>query len=1608
VLSERPGEVVSLVRERAGGRRVVVRTVQDARQLGSELALLSRMRSPRLAALVDAGTLPGGGAYLARAWIEGVDLASTLPLAPQAAAEVVHQVLLALEELHRQGFAHGDLKPANLVRTSTGEVVLTDFGLARRARGRAAPTTLAGATGAASAGTLGFVAPEVLVGAVAGPGADLFSLGVTWLVLLGAELPPPSRLYGRFPAERFIDAAELALEALPGDTRDLLVELLHRAPTARPTSAAAFARRVAARFGFAVPAPTARPERPYWSHLAGREEFVQRSLTELAARGGVAEWHLPSQDEAAAFAREVALVHAVRGAAVQHVELGAELGPIRDSVQLDRWFARLEQRAAAATLVIGGSAEPWTGELGQALPSLTLARGAVLCSGPKAVLPTSGTHVPGQDRHAVRTLLARALSGAEAEVLDLLTETLHAEVRGSSDEAATRVGALFAGGLVVDAGDGARLAEGVDPRECVRNRPRTDERAVRALDENARRLLLVLHVLGPCSPADVAAVAGAVEPESILASLAGRNHVHITAEDGVRRVRENVGHSALELGLDRSVRRELYTALSAHQRRNGGPIESAWASDLLSGRPSAVEEVTREAHVLLERRLSSRVRLGLERARALARREGEPLPLALARVLALAKLRSDDVEGARVEAGLFGASEPARRAASGIEARIARGQGDYERAAQLFALAGDEAEALEARVQRAYYAGDAHAVEGFALEYRRSFGDRPNEALGQAVYVDVLAGAALSALRVGEVERARYWIGLGTALAERSDNLALVGAVALNSGTVLRRLGDLRGGLAQYERAVEAYRRLGLASILAQARLAYSGALREVGRVAEAEPLVLEALGTRRRLGDLPGAATARGMYGLVLADRGHLHAASIELEGAAETLARQGRADQADVVLARLAEVRARLGQAAPEAPAQAEPRAGVATQVRFGDPRVPLGLARAAWCRGLRDAARELLARAAHDARAAGRLAEADEADWLLAELSGAPGPPPTAPDGRPESLADEDRRIVAYLRTEWFDGRATLDRARELVQRGRDDRGARLALAVAARDVDPVRRERAASLARSALERALAGAAPGDAARVLQHLLGFPDPWPADLARWRAEPEDEMDVLTVLGINERLVEQQDLDTLLGAIVDAAIEVTGAERGFLVLEEDGVLSLDQALDSSRGDLAPDEVEYSQSIVHAALERSGPLRIADAGEDVMYGAARSVTTFALRSVLCQPFDVDQGVRGVVVVDDRRRPGAFGPREERLLGLLAGQAALAVRQVRRLESISRLRDELAARVVERETRLEVVERRLEARGQVPPVEGLVGESAVMQAVHKLLRRIAPSDLPVLVSGESGTGKEVAARALHSLSPRVKGPFIAENCAALPASLLESELFGSRKGSYTGAERDREGLFERAHGGTLFLDEIGELPLDQQAKLLRVLETHEVRRIGDTETRSVDFRLVAATNRDLAVEVREGRFREDLMYRLDTVRIVMPPLRDRLEDLPALVAHFLRLAAAKDGRLRRVSPEVQKALAARAWPGNVRELANEVARLLVLSDGDVDDPSLVRQAARPETDTVNVDLVRPLEELEREAIMAALQRTGGDKRRAAELLGISRAKIYQRLKEWRME
>lgn len=310
--------------------------------------------------------------------------------------------------------------------------------------------------------------------------------------------------------------------------------------------------------------------------------------------------------------------------------------------------------------------------------------------------------------------------------------------------------------------------------------------------------------------------------------------------------------------------------------------------------------------------------------------------------------------------------------------------------------------------------------------------------------------------------------------------------------------------------------------------------------------------------------------------------------------------------------------------------------------------------------------------------------------------------------------------------------------------------------------------------------------------------------------------------------------------------------------------------------------------------------------------------------------------------------------------------------------------------------------RLSRESYAPP-PGFIGASRALQEVYALIGRAAKSALPVLVTGESGTGKELVVRGLHHASGRTA--FVAVNCAALPENLLESELFGHVKGAFSGADRDKTGLFEAAHGGTLFLDEIAELPSPLQPKLLRALEAGEVRRVGATVPRSIDVRVIAATNRDIEQRIAEGSFREDLFWRLNVLHIHVPPLRERTADIPLLAAHF---AAG-----RTITPEAMDLLSAHAWPGNVRELRNAIERAAALSTtGEIhpeDLPPRVQEAARAAALVSDASRRQmPLRDLERAYILEVLRSTGGNKTRAADILGLDRKTLYRKLEEYRLE
>ncbi|MGE3165806.1 MAG: sigma-54 interaction domain-containing protein [Planctomycetota bacterium] len=316
-----------------------------------------------------------------------------------------------------------------------------------------------------------------------------------------------------------------------------------------------------------------------------------------------------------------------------------------------------------------------------------------------------------------------------------------------------------------------------------------------------------------------------------------------------------------------------------------------------------------------------------------------------------------------------------------------------------------------------------------------------------------------------------------------------------------------------------------------------------------------------------------------------------------------------------------------------------------------------------------------------------------------------------------------------------------------------------------------------------------------------------------------------------------------------------------------------------------------------------------------------------------------------------------------------------------------------------------------ARERFPEI---VGQSAPLRHMLGLVERAAPTAVTVLIQGESGTGKELIARSIHALSKRSAGPFVSENCAAFSPTLLEAEIFGSEKGSYTGAHQTRLGLLERAQGGTLFLDEIGEMDLRLQSKLLRVLQEREVRRVGGNQVIPVDFRLITATHRDLTEEVRAGRFREDLLFRILVIRIEVPPLRARREDIPMLIEHFLAEFAAEHGvPVPKVDRDALQHLVKYAWPGNIRELRNEMERALALTPDRLtmnslserlQEPFFPRSVARRVRKEIGTDL----RDLERAVlggvIREVLEETGGNKTRAAEILGLPKTSLYRRL-EW---
>jgi serine/threonine-protein kinase PknK len=565
----------------------------------------------------------------------------------------------------------------------------------------------------------------------------------------------------------------------------------------------------------------------------------------------------------------------------------------------------------------------------------------------------------------------------------------------------------------------------------------------------------------------------------------------------------------------------------------------------------------------------------------------------------------------------------------------------------------------------------------------------------------------------------------------------------------------------------------------------------------------------------------------------------------------------------------------------------------------------------------------------------------------------------------------------------------------------------------------------------------------------------------------PPGEDRLARVLEINRAIAGEHDLRRLLEKVTDHAVALLRAERGFLLLRSgyarsaptspaDPLSLKGEGGDASSprsGDLsvhaARDEAgddphgRFSQSIAERVMKSGEPVVTTSAREDARMADYLSVHQLMLQSVACVPVRARQGaVIGALYLETRLRPSASFAEEIPTLVALADQVAIAIETARLLgenerraraleqanaeltEAHKKLEDLLGHRTAQLvATRRDLRSARAVLRGHFG-YEGLVGTSEAMRRVYALIDRVKDTDVPVLILGESGTGKEVVARAIHNAGPRAKKSFVGINCGAIPEHLLESELFGHVRGAFTGADRDRKGLFREATEGTILLDEIGEMPQKMQAGLLRVLQEKVVRPVGGQREEAVDTRVMAATHRDLSGMVEARQFREDLFYRLHVIQVRVPPLRERIEDIPLLIDHFLGIFAARYGRERRsVSRAALRKLMGHPWPGNVRQLENVLLNAWVLSDEPelaAEDISLPESRPRPAVPAPGAKMAaaaapaaaRKVETsldahkaTERERILSALASCSWNRVKAAEMVGLPRRTFYRRLREY---
>ncbi|MEW6061930.1 MAG: sigma 54-interacting transcriptional regulator [Bacteroidota bacterium] len=469
-------------------------------------------------------------------------------------------------------------------------------------------------------------------------------------------------------------------------------------------------------------------------------------------------------------------------------------------------------------------------------------------------------------------------------------------------------------------------------------------------------------------------------------------------------------------------------------------------------------------------------------------------------------------------------------------------------------------------------------------------------------------------------------------------------------------------------------------------------------------------------------------------------------------------------------------------------------------------------------------------------------------------------------------------------------------------------------------------------------------------------------------------------------------DPSELLEKVLEIAMMHLSAERGFVMLAdqnaERGYTVV--AFKNFNSQQAGNEFAASSSVVKQVLESGEPVLTFDAMSDERFESSVSIMAQKILSIICIPLRTGERITGAVYLDSSKSRKAFTEEALKFLTIFGNLSAIAIENAQRYAALQKENVRLKSEVT------------------TPQLfSNIIGSSEKWMGALEIVRRVLDVDVAVLITGESGTGKELVARAIHDNGIRKGKPFVVVNASALPENLIESELFGYVKGSFTGAHADKKGLVEVANGGTLFLDEIGELPLSLQGKILRLLQEKEYRRVGDTKNNVADIRVIAATNKDLEAEVKAGKFREDLYFRLNVIGIHLPPLRERRDDIPLLAKYFLKRAAENYKRpVESIHPDAMQLLLANQWKGNVREFQNAIERAVVLCRG----TQLTKEdfIFGAEDSSALQKHSMTLADFERQIIEATLKEMNGNRTRTAERLGVSLRWLQYRLKEWGSE